>query len=169
MNIKSLLETQTSILETASKPLVEEEKEEEEGSPTRNENIEELPWQKQSSGKKNKNEPKNIYIGNLSLDTKIDDLYELFGLRSTKYLRETCKINIPVNENTRKYKGFAFALVPEHMQKEILKLNEITLESRIIVIEDETSTRKRDTKNLQKTCKRRLEPFDPKKRRNLIL
>ena len=42
MNIKSLLETQTSILETASKPLVEEEKEEDEGSPTRNEDIEEL-------------------------------------------------------------------------------------------------------------------------------
>ena len=69
--IKSLLETQTSILETVSKPSVEEEKEEEEVSPTRNEIIEEIQWQKQSSGKKNKNEPKNIYIGNLSLDTKL--------------------------------------------------------------------------------------------------
>ena len=143
--IKSLLETQTSILETVSKPSVEEEKEEEEVSPTRNEIIEEIQWQKQSSGKKNKNEPKNIYIGNLSLDTKIDDLYELFGLRSTKYLRETCKINMPVNESTEKCKGFAFALVPEHVQKEILKLNRITLENRIIVIEDTISTRKRDT------------------------
>ena len=115
--IKSLLETQPSILETVSKPSVEEEKEEEEVSPTRNEIIEEIQWQKQSSGKKNKNEPKNIYIGNLSLDTKIDDLYELFGLRSTKYLRETCKINMPVNESKEKCKGFAFALVPEHVQK----------------------------------------------------
>ena len=150
MNIKSLLETQTSILETASKPLVEEEKEEEEGSPTRNEDIEELQWQKQSSGKKNKNEPKNIYIGNLSLDTKIDDLYELFGLRSTKYLRETCKINMPVNENMGKCKGFAFALVPEYVQKEILKWNGITLENRMIVIEDATSARKRD----KKICKK---------------
>ena len=96
--IKSLLETQTSILETISKPSVKEEKEEEEVSPTRNKIIEEIQWQKQSSGKKNKKEPKNIYIGNLSLDTKIDDLYELFGLRSTKYLRETCEINMPVNE-----------------------------------------------------------------------
>ena len=34
--IKSLLETQTSILETVTKPSVEEEKEEEEVSPTRN-------------------------------------------------------------------------------------------------------------------------------------
>ena len=31
-----------------------------------------MQWQKQPSGKKNKNEPKNIYIGNLSLDTKTD-------------------------------------------------------------------------------------------------
>ena len=57
---------------------------------------------------------------------------------------------MPVNENTGKCKGFAFALVPEHVQKEILKLNGITLENRIIVIEDATSTRKRDTKNFQK-------------------
>ena len=66
-------------------------KEEEEVLSTRNEIIEEMQWQQQSSGKKNKNEPKNIYIGNLSLDIKIDDLYELFGLRSTRYLRETCQ------------------------------------------------------------------------------
>ena len=107
-------------------------------------------WQKQSSAKKNKNEPKNKYIGNLSLDTKIDDLYELFDLRSIKYLGETCKTNMPVNENMGKYKGLAFALVPEHVQKEILKLNGITLENRTIVIGDATSTRKRDTKNLKK-------------------
>ena len=148
--IKSLLETQTSILETVSKPKVEEEKEEEEVSPTRNEIIEEVQWQKQSSGKKNKNEPKNIYIGNLSLDTKIDDLYKSLGLRSTKYLRETCKINMQGNGNTGKCRGFAFALLPKHVQKEILKLNGITLENRIIVIENATSTKKRDTKNLRK-------------------
>ena len=59
---KTLLETETSVLETVSKPLVEEEKEQEEVSPTRNEIIQEMQWQKQSSGKKNKNEPKYIYI-----------------------------------------------------------------------------------------------------------
>ena len=42
------------------------------------------------------------------------------------------------------------------MQKEILKLNGITLENRIIVREDATSIRKRDTKNLQKASKRTL-------------
>ena len=58
-----------------------------------------------------------------------------------------------MNENTGKFKGFAFALVQEYVQREILELNGITLENRIIVIEDAASTRKRDTKNLQKTSK----------------
>ena len=44
-----------------------------------------------------------------------------------------------------KCQGFAFALVPEHVQNKILKLSGITLENRIIVTEDVTSTRKRDT------------------------
>ena len=63
---------------------------------------------------------------------------------------------MPVNENTGKCKGSAFTLVPEYLQKEILKLNETTLENRVIVIEDATSTRKRDTKNLKKSSKRPL-------------
>ena len=46
--------------------------------------------------------------------------------------------------------------MPEHVQKKILKLNGITLENRIIVIEGVTSTRKRDTKYLRKTFKRPL-------------
>ena len=49
---KSLLETRTSFLETVSKPSIEEEKEEEKVSPTRNEIIEEIQWQRQSSGRK---------------------------------------------------------------------------------------------------------------------
>ena len=63
---------------------------------------------------------------------------------------------MPVNENTGKCKAFAFTLVPEYVQKEIRKLNRITLENRIIVIEDATSTKKRDTKKLKKTSKRPL-------------
>ena len=63
---------------------------------------------------------------------------------------------MPVNENTGKCKAFVFTLVPEYVQKEIRKLNRITLENRIIVIEDATSTKKRDTKKLKKTSKRPL-------------
>ena len=37
-----------------------------------------------------------------SFDTKVDRLYELFGLISTKYLKETCKISIPMNKKLGK-------------------------------------------------------------------
>ena len=57
--------------------------------------AETIIWQK-----KNKKDPNNIYIRNPSFDTKIDDLHELYGLRSTKYLRETCKMNLSMNEKT---------------------------------------------------------------------
>ena len=59
--IKTLLETQT-ILETVSKPSLEEEKKEEEDvSPTRNEIIEEIQWQKQTSGKRRKKSLKSYW------------------------------------------------------------------------------------------------------------
>ena len=59
--IKSLHETQTSFLETVSKPSIEEEKEEEKVSPTRNEIIEEIQWQRQSSGRKKLKKILTIY------------------------------------------------------------------------------------------------------------
>ena len=60
---------------------------------------------------------------------------------------------MPVNENTGKYNGFAFALVPEHVQNEILTLNGITLENRISYKSCDFYKKK---KNLQKTPKRAL-------------
>ena len=80
-----------------------------------------------------------------NIDQKFKSLYSV---------RETSKINMPVNEKTGKCKGFAFALVSE--QKEILKLNGITSENRIIAMKDATSTRMRDTQNVQKTSERPL-------------
>ena len=58
-----------------------------------------------------------------------------------------------VNEKMGKCKGFAFALVLEHVQKDVLKLNGVTFENRIIAMDDATSTRKRDAQNLQNTSK----------------
>ena len=57
--LKTLLETQTSVLETVSKPSIEEE---EEVSTTRNEKLEEMQWQKQSSGTKNEKAYTKTYI-----------------------------------------------------------------------------------------------------------
>ena len=50
---------------------------------------------KQFEQKQEKN-VKKLHIGNLNLGTKESDLVELFGLNPTKYLRETCSLNMPM-------------------------------------------------------------------------
>ena len=74
---EEITKTLTSVLVTVSKPSVGQEV-----AQTRNEIMEEIQWQKRSSCKKNKEEPKNMFIGNLSLNIKTDDLHELLGLKS---------------------------------------------------------------------------------------
>ena len=69
--VKTLLETKTSILETVSKPSVEEEKEEEEVSSTRNEIIEEMQWQKNHLVKRIQTSLKTYTLKMLDFDTKI--------------------------------------------------------------------------------------------------
>ena len=51
-----------------------------------------------------------LYIGNLSDYTTEDDLYELFGLRSTKYLKQNCSVKMSTNSNTGKKKYFVMSL-----------------------------------------------------------
>ena len=75
-----------------------------------------------------------------NFNTKTDDLYDLFGLLSTKYLGKIYKTSILVTEKTEKGKGFTFVLVSGNGQKEIPKSNDIILENRYIANEDETST-----------------------------
>ena len=62
----------------------------------------------------------NLYIGNYNLGIKENDLVELFGLNTTKYLGETCSLNMPMNDKTGQSKGSA----PKHVCDKLLKLNE---------------------------------------------
>ena len=43
-----------------------------------------------------------LYVGNLSEDINESDLFELFGLHSTNYLRDNCDVQISLSENTGK-------------------------------------------------------------------
>ena len=71
----------------------------------------------QHKNKKNYNQ-KQLYIGNLNTDVVEEDLNQLFGIRSTKYLQDTFSIQMPVNQKTEKNKGFAFITAPEHVYLE---------------------------------------------------
>ena len=45
-----------------------------------------------------------LYVGNLSEDINESDLFELFGLCTTNYLRDNSDVQIPLSENTGKKK-----------------------------------------------------------------
>ena len=56
------------------------------------------------------------------MDVKEQDLIELFDFNATKYLQENCRVELPTVKNG-KNKGFGFAVMPEYVQKELLKLH----------------------------------------------
>ena len=82
-----------------------------------------------------------LYIGNLNLSIRENDLVELFGLSTTKYLRETCTLNMPMNDKTEHSKMYAFVSAPEYVCDELFKLNEVKFHGSQIKIEEAKSTR----------------------------
>ena len=65
----------------------------------------------------NSSQTQTLYIGNLRDYTTEDDLYELFGLRSTKYLKQNCSVKMSTNSNTDKKKYFPYGTAPERVDK----------------------------------------------------
>ena len=66
-----------------------------------------------------KNQNRSIYAGNLHISVTENDLYDFFGLRSTKYLQETCKVDLALCKRTGKSRGYAFLNVADHVYSEI--------------------------------------------------
>ena len=74
------------------------------------------------------------FIGNLNVNVTIDDIYELFGLKTTKYLRSNTYVEMPLNRNGQT-RGFAFVTAPDHVRNELLKLNNIQFREKNLIIE----------------------------------
>ena len=77
-----------------------------------------------------KNQNRSIYAGNLHISVTENDLYDFSGLRSTKYLQETCKVDLPLGKRTGKSKRYAFLNVPGRVYTEIVKLNGVEFKSK---------------------------------------
>ena len=77
---------------------------------------------------------KRLYIGNLNKDLKEQDLIELFGFNTTTYLQENFCVKLPTGKS-EKNKGFGFTVMPDHVQKELLKLHGIEFQGSKIIIE----------------------------------
>ena len=169
--IKSLVEMQTAILDSKSNTASEKqiptplsvspnlrEKQQrkhqvQHSTQQQIENQQEQPMQQTLHLKRTqKYNMKKIYVGNLNKDVTINDLNELFGLKTTRYLQEYCSIELPVNEKTGKSRGFAFISCPDHVCNELIGIN--FLES-CIIVEEATSTRSRVNQGATNSVTRR--------------
>ena len=65
-----------------------------------------------------------LFIGNLNVNVTMDDIYELFGLKTTKYLRSNTYVEMPLNHNGQT-RDFAFITAPDHVRNELLKIDNI--------------------------------------------
>ena len=93
-----------------------------------------------------------MFVANFNQSTSEKNLNELFGLECIPCLRETCRIEIPINKHTGQSKGFAFLNVPAHVRDEIIKLDGIEYKSQTIKIE------KARTQYLSKPHKVKIRP-----------
>ena len=94
-------------------------------------------------------------MGNINNDLNIKDLIELFGLETTKYLKENCSITMPINRKTGKNKGIAFVLSPDHVHNELLKLNGIEFHGKSLVLEEAVSPGKKSEQQRQRQYHKR--------------
>ena len=65
----------------------------------------------------------------------------MFCLKTTVYLRQICSIEVPLDKNTEKSKGFAFLNVPQHVYNELIKLNGIEFQNHCIRNEEARTTK----------------------------
>ena len=94
----------------------------------------------QSKYKQKKN-MSNLYIGRFNSSIKEINIEELLGLNTTKYLRETCSLNMPLNDDTGQSKGYAFVSALKYVCDELLRLNEVAFYASQTKIELAKSTR----------------------------
>ena len=78
---------------------------------------------------------KTIFVTNLHQCVTVNDLYELFGLRSRNYLRNNCHIEMDHFSNVDQPFASATVTAPAHVCEEILKLQGIDFHDNPLVID----------------------------------
>ena len=77
-----------------------------------------------------------MYVGNLDENISEEDLHELFCLKSTKYLQEIYKIEVIKDKRKGISRKSAYVTTPDHVSKELLKLNGETFMERPLTNEE---------------------------------
>ena len=114
--IKSVVDTQTAIIETIGKSKRNAEKRhlQVEASPI-------LTPLQQENQENQSHHNDTTCIGNLDSNMSIEDIYELFGLKSTAYLRSNCHVDFPLNQQTQKTRGHVYITAPKNVCDELVK------------------------------------------------
>ena len=79
---------------------------------------------------------KTLFVGNLNKKVTEQDLIELFGLQTTYYLWNTCRVKFILCSKTNNSRTFAFVTGPEHVSNELVKLNGIEFQEKHLVIDE---------------------------------
>ena len=125
--IKSLIDTQTAILDTIGKSKRNEEK----GSLQ----VEPSPILTPIQQENQSCHTNTIYVGNLDSNVSIEDISDFFGLKSTAYLRTNCHVGFPLKQQTQKTKGHVYITTPKHVCDELVKLNGVEFKGKFLFIE----------------------------------
>ena len=89
----------------------------------------------------------SLYAGNLFEEINESGLFELFGLRTTNYLRDNSDVQMPLSENTGKRRGFAYEKVPRYLSDKLLKLHGVEFTGMMLSIEKAKALPKAKTIN----------------------
>ena len=93
-------------------------------------------FRKKNSFNSNVSIVKTLFVGNLNKKVTEQDLIELFGLQTTYYLWNTCRVKFILCSKTNNSRSFAFITGPEHVSNELVKLNGIEFQEKHLVIDE---------------------------------
>ena len=105
--IKYLINTQTAILDTIGESKWSEEKGYLHVEPSTI--LPPVRWENLSHHKN------TVYVVKLDSKVSVEDIYELFGLKSTTYLRTNCHVGFPLNQQTQRARGHCYITTSKHV------------------------------------------------------
>ena len=76
-----------------------------------------------------------MYVENLNKNISEENLYELFGLQNTTYLKENCCVKIVLSKSGLS-RGFTVITEADHVCTELIKLNGIDFKLHCLTIEE---------------------------------
>lgn len=91
--------------------------------------------QQNQSSQQTEAKKQELYIVNLNTNVTKEDINELFRLNSTVYLRQNSNVQMPIDKNIGKPKGFTCLKVHRHASEELIKLNSLKFQNQYIRIE----------------------------------